>query len=27
MFNNVRVRIELIPIKDFFRDSGEGILI
>jgi len=27
MFTNVRVRMELIPIKDFFGDGGEGILI
>jgi len=27
MFNNVGVRIELIPVKDFFGDGGEGILI
>jgi len=27
MFNNMGVRIELIPVKDFFRDGGEGILI
>jgi len=26
MFNNIRVRIELIPVKDFFGDGGEGIL-
>ena len=27
LFNNMGVRIELIPVKDFFGDSGEGILI
>jgi len=27
MFNNVGVRIELIPIKDFFGDGMEGIRI
>jgi len=27
MLNNVGVRIELIPVKDIFGDSGEGILI
>jgi len=27
MFKNVGVRIELIPVKDFFGDGGEGILI
>jgi len=27
MFNNVWGRIELIPVKDFFGNGGEGILI
>jgi len=27
MFNDVVVRIELIPVKDFLGDGGEGILI
>jgi len=27
MFYNIGVRIELIHVKDFFGDGGEGILI
>ena len=27
LFNNMGVRIELIPVKDFFGDCGDGILI
>jgi len=27
MFNNVKVRIELIPVNDFFGDGAKGILI